>query len=61
MVRPGQGHFFLLGPHKHFAEDYPQARLYLLYRGDERLKRDGILCLPAQQFLVALKPDHFPE
>jgi predicted AAA+ superfamily ATPase len=46
---------------KHFAEDYPQARRYLLYRGDDRLKRDGILCLPAQEFLAALEPDHLPE
>lgn len=45
---------------KHFAEDYPQAKRYLLYRGDDRLKRDGILCLPAEQFLADLKPNHFP-
>jgi uncharacterized protein len=46
---------------KHFAEDYPQANCYLLYRGDDRLKRDGILCLPAQEFLMDLKPAHFPQ
>jgi uncharacterized protein len=46
---------------KHFAEDYPQANCYLLYRGDDRLKRDGILCLPAQEFLMELKPAHFPD
>lgn len=46
---------------KHFAEDYPQANCYLIYRGDDRLKRDGILCLPAQEFLMELKPAHFPE
>jgi uncharacterized protein len=46
---------------KHFAEDYPQANRYLIYRGDDRLKRDGILCLPAQEFLMGLKPAHFPE
>ena len=46
---------------KHFAEDYPQAKRYLLYRGDDRLKRDGILCLPAEQFLAELKPNHFPD
>jgi uncharacterized protein len=46
---------------KHFAEDYPQANRYLIYRGDDRLKRDGILCLPAQEFLMELKPAHFPE
>jgi predicted AAA+ superfamily ATPase len=34
---------------RHFAEDYPQAKFYLLYRGDDRLSRDGVLCLPAEQ------------
>jgi uncharacterized protein len=46
---------------KHFAEDYPQAKRYLLYRGDDRLSRDGVLCLPADQFLLDLKPGDFPE
>jgi hypothetical protein len=45
----------------HFAEDYPQAKRYLLYRGDDRLKRDGVLCLPAEQFLAELKPNQFPK
>lgn len=46
---------------KHFAEDYPQAKRYLLYRGDDRLSRDGVLCLPAEQFLLDLSPGDFPE
>jgi predicted AAA+ superfamily ATPase len=46
---------------KHFGEDYPQAQRYLLYRGDDRLKRDGILCMPCEEFLLALRPDHIPE
>jgi predicted AAA+ superfamily ATPase len=46
---------------KHFSEDYPQAKRYLLYRGEDRVKRDGILCLPAEQFLAELKPDKFPD
>lgn len=45
----------------HFAEDYPQASRYLLYRGEDRVKRDGVLCLPAEQFLLALEPDKFPD
>jgi uncharacterized protein len=44
-----------------FAEDYPQARRYLLYRGKERLLRDGILCIPCAEFLLTLKPNGFPE
>jgi predicted AAA+ superfamily ATPase len=46
---------------KHFAEDYPQAKRYLLYRGDDRLNRDGVLCMSVEEFLLALKPDNFPE
>jgi uncharacterized protein len=46
---------------KHFAEDYPQAKRYLLYRGDDRLNRDGVMCLPVEQFLLDLKPGNFPE
>lgn len=45
---------------KHFAEDYPESQRFLLYRGKDRLLRDGILCLPCSSFLQALKPDHFP-
>lgn len=46
---------------ENFSEDYPQSRRYLLYRGKERLKRNGVICLPCEEFLLALTPDHFPE
>ena len=46
---------------KSFAEDYPQSRLYFVYRGTERLKQDGVLCLPGEEFLANLKPDAFPD
>jgi predicted AAA+ superfamily ATPase len=46
---------------ENFSEDYPQSRRYLLYRGKERLKRNGVMCLPCEEFLLALTPDHFPE
>lgn len=39
-----------------FGEDYPQSRRFLLYRGKERLMRDGILCLPCEEFLLSLVP-----
>jgi predicted AAA+ superfamily ATPase len=45
---------------RHFAEDYPQSRRYLLYRGADRLNRDGVLCMPVEEFLLALKPDSVP-
>jgi predicted AAA+ superfamily ATPase len=39
-----------------FREDYPQAELILLYRGHERLKENGVLCLPVDTFLKKLNP-----
>jgi uncharacterized protein len=46
---------------RHFAEDYPQSRRYLLYRGEDRLSRDGVLCMPCEEFLRALRPDSLPD
>ena len=46
---------------RHFAEDYPQSRRYLLYRGEDRLIRDGVLCMPCEEFLRALRPNSFPD
>jgi predicted AAA+ superfamily ATPase len=46
---------------RNFAQDYPEARRFLLYRGTERLMLDGILCLPCEGFLQALIPNEFPE
>lgn len=40
-----------------FREDYPQARVALLYRGRERIMRRNILCLPVEEFLRNLRPD----
>jgi len=40
-----------------FREDYPEATLLLLYRGDRRLVVDGIPCWPVAEFLLALRPD----
>lgn len=39
-----------------FAEDYPEARRLLLYRGKESLRIDGIPCVPVEGFLRALEP-----
>jgi uncharacterized protein len=44
-----------------FAADYPKSRCYLLYRGKERLERDGVLCMPCEEFLRELRPGRFPE
>ena len=40
-----------------FREDYPEAETALLYRGRERLRIDGIWCLPVQEFLRGIMPD----
>lgn len=44
-------------PLEAFLTDYPMAQGILLYRGKERLVQKGILCIPCDEFLVALKPD----
>lgn len=41
---------------KAFSVDYPEAQLLLLYRGEERLLINNILCLPCDQFLQQLVP-----
>ncbi|MFZ1946844.1 MAG: DUF4143 domain-containing protein, partial [bacterium] len=45
---------------KSFREDYPQASLCLLYRGRDRLVRDGVPVVPCEEFLRALKPGKWP-
>ncbi len=39
-----------------FKSEYPQSKAFLLYRGKERLKKDGVLCLPCDEFLLSLTP-----
>ena len=41
-----------------FLQDYPDAQAILLYRGKEKIKRKNVLCLPCEDFLKQLKPDH---
>lgn len=41
---------------KAFAEDYPEAGTFLLYRGEDRLFVDGIPCVPVAEFLAGLRP-----
>ena len=40
-----------------FGDEYPEARLILLYRGEHRLSRRGVLCLPVRGFLLGLNPE----
>lgn len=39
---------------KTFGDDYPEAERFLLYRGREKLLRDGITIQPCQDFLLGL-------
>ena len=41
-----------------FGDEYPEARRVLLYRGRHRLVRKDILCLPVEDFLLSLDPQH---
>lgn len=41
-----------------FRQDYPEAQLCLLYRGEERLKIKDILFLPCEEFLRNLTPEN---
>ena len=41
-------------PLKIFGTDYPEAKRTLVYRGKEKLRRDGILIVPCEKFLKTL-------
>jgi predicted AAA+ superfamily ATPase len=43
-----------------FGADYPEAVRLLVYRGRDRLVRDGITCWPCAEFLMALDPANPP-
>ena len=44
--------FFVAG----LSQDDPESRRLLLDRGRDRLLRNGILCQPWEEFLLALRP-----
>ncbi len=46
-----------VAPLRSFWEDYPEAKVALLYRGSQRLEIGGIPCLPCEDFLKAIKPE----
>jgi len=39
-----------------FGDEYPQARLILLYRGEEQYLAGNVLCIPCARFLRHLQP-----
>ena len=46
-----------LNPLRAFKDEYPQCKAFLLYRGKERFMRNGILCMPCEEFLIQLHPE----
>jgi len=40
-----------------FKDEYPKSKVFLIYRGRDRLVRNGILCAPCEEFLKRLRPD----
>jgi len=40
-----------------FRLDYPQSKTILLYRGNEKLLKNEVLCFPCEDFLKELTPD----
>jgi predicted AAA+ superfamily ATPase len=45
---------------KSFITDYPEATPILLYRGQDKIVKDGIKCIPVKDFLLQLKPNANP-
>lgn len=43
-----------------FQSDYPECNVCLLYRGQERLNKRGVLCLPVESFFQKLHPSSLP-
>lgn len=39
-----------------FCTDYPEAKAIMLYRGQDRLLKGNVLCLPVEEFLKELTP-----
>jgi hypothetical protein len=46
---------------KSFLSDYPECRPLTLHRGADRLRIDGIPCVPCEAFLRSLHPDRLPD
>ncbi len=42
---------------KTFHHDYPESRAICLYRGEETIEEDRVLCMPVETFLKSLHPD----
>lgn len=43
---------------KEFSKDYPESKTIFLYRGKEKLMKEGILCYPLTEFLLQIIPNN---
>ncbi|NOR53503.1 MAG: DUF4143 domain-containing protein [Candidatus Aminicenantes bacterium] len=46
-----------LRPLKTFHQDYPECKPVFVYRGNEKLFVENILCIPCETFLKSIKPN----
>jgi len=46
-----------LKPLVHFKQDYPEATAILVYQGETRLMKKGILCIPCKDFICNMIPN----
>ena len=51
-IRPGELRSLI-----EFRKDYPISKTMLLYRGNERLLINNVLCVPCEEFLKRLRPE----
>lgn len=42
---------------KTFMSDYPGAKAAIVYRGKDKFKKNGVLCIPAESFLLNIVPN----
>ena len=42
---------------KSFSSDYPESKPIFIYRGDQRMQIDDVLCIPGEEFLRSMTPD----
>lgn len=40
-----------------FHAEYPESQLLLIYRGRHRMVRNGVLCIPCEEFLLSIRPE----
>lgn len=40
-----------------FRQDYPESKAMFLYKGNEKLLKNNILCIPCEEFLKELVPN----